>query len=96
MKKEKKNKTMTINDLAVVIAGSLSGFEERLTKKIDGVESGLKKEIEGVKKEVEGVKNQLSGTDKRIDDFVETKVSRVEYKELKSRVDFIEKKLAIK
>ena len=37
-------------------------------------------------KEIEGVKNQLVGTNKRIDDFAETKVSKVVYKVLENRV----------
>lgn len=94
MKKDVKK--MTINDLAIVMAGSFSGLEERLTQKINGVESGLRKEIEDVKKRVEGVKNQLEGTNKRIDDFAETKVSKITYKELENRVGFVEKKLEIK
>ena len=95
MKKDAKKK-MTIDDLAIVMAGSFDGFEKRLTKKIDDVENGLRKEVEGVKKKVEGVKNQLEGTNKRIDDFAETKASKITYKELENRVNFMEKKLEIK
>lgn len=88
MKKDVKKK-MTIDDLALIMAGSFSGLEERLTNKIGDVESGLKREIEGVK-------NQLEGTNKRIDDFAETKVSKTTYKELENRVGFIEKKFEVK
>ena len=91
MKKEVKKK-MTLDGLAVLIAGSFSGFEERLTKKIDGVESRLG----GVEKELEGVKNRLEGTNKRLDDLAETKASKITYKEIENRVGFIEKKLEIK
>jgi hypothetical protein len=83
MKKAVKKK-MTIDDLAIVMAGSFSGLEERLTK-----------EIVGVKKDVESVKNQLEGTNKRIDDFAETKVSKTTHKELQKRVIFLEEKLEI-
>ena len=83
---------MTLDGLAVLIAGSFSGFEERLTKKIDGVESRLG----GVEKELEGVKNRLEGTNKRLDDLAETKASKITYKEIENRVGFIEKKLEIK
>jgi len=69
---------MTLDGLAVLIAGSFSGLEERLTKKIGDVE------------------NKLEGTNKRIDDFAETKASKIQYKELENRVDFVEKKLEIK
>ena len=81
-----------LEDFAIVMAGSFSGLEERLTKKIDNVES----ELQGVKRDVEGVKNRLEGTNKRIDDFAETKVSKITHKELDGRVVFIEKKLEIK
>ena len=91
MKKEVKKK-MTIDNLAIVMAGSFSGLEERMTEKIDGVENKL----EGIiKKEIEGVKDQLAGTNKRIDDFAETKVSKITYKELEKRVGVVEKKLEI-
>ena len=84
MKKIAKKK-MTLDNLAILMAGGFSGLEERLTKKIDDVE-----------KEVEGVKNQLAGTNKRIDDFVVTRVKYEDHNKLKDRVDFIEKKLEIK
>lgn len=84
MKKDIKKK-MTIDDLAIVMAGSFSGLEERLTKKIDNVENRL-----------DGVENKLEGTNKRIDDFAETKVSKITYKELENRIGLIEKKLEIK
>ncbi|KKS73383.1 hypothetical protein A2W12_02755 [Candidatus Nomurabacteria bacterium RBG_16_40_11] len=105
MKKEVKKK-MTLDGLAVLIAGSFSGFEERLTKKIDGVESrlggvesrlgGVESRLGGVEKELEGVKNRLEGTNKRLDDLAETKASKITYKEIENRVGFIEKKLEIK
>ena len=90
---------MTLDGLAVLIAGSFSGFEERLTKKIDGVESrlgGVESRLGGVEKELEGVKNRLEGTNKRLDDLAETKASKITYKEIENRVGFIEKKLEIK
>src|SRR3989338_7299871 len=105
MKKEVKKK-MTLDGLAVLIAGSFSGFEERLTKKIEGVESrlggverrlgGVESRLGGVEKELEGVKNRLEGTNKRLDDLAETKASKITYKEIENRVGFIEKKLEIK
>ncbi len=72
-------------------ASTLKGFES-VDKRFDGIDG----KIEGVKKDVEGVKNQLAGTNKRIDDFAETKVSKTTYKELENRVGFVEKKLEIK
>ena len=85
MKKKGAKKKMTIDDLAIVIAGSFSGLEERLTNKIDGLDNKL-----------EGVKDRLAGTNKRIDDFAETKVSKITYKELEKRVGVVEKKLVDK
>jgi len=68
---------MTLDGLAVLIAGSFSGFEERLTKKIDGVESrlggvesrlgGVESRLGGVEKELEGVKNELEGVKNRLE-----------------------------
>jgi len=84
--KKKVQKKMTINDLVIVMAGSFTGLETRLTKKIDDVENKLTKKIE----------NKLEGTNKRIDDFAETKASKIAYKELENRVGFVEKKLEIK
>ena len=49
-----------------------------------------------MKKDVEGFKNQLEGVNKRIDDYAETKVSKIEHKKLITRVEFIENKLEIK
>jgi len=68
----------SIDNLAVIMAGSFSGLEERLTKKIDGLD------------------NRLVGTDKRIDDYAETKVSKISFKELEGRVGVVEKKLEVK
>ncbi len=39
------------------------------------------------------MKDQIAGTNKRIDDFAETKVSKVVYKELENRVQKIEAKI---
>ncbi|KKQ25620.1 MAG: hypothetical protein US41_C0042G0005 [Parcubacteria group bacterium GW2011_GWB1_37_13] len=87
--KKKVQKKMTINDLVIVMAGSFTGLETRLTKKIDDVENKLTKKIDDVE-------NKLEGTNKRIDDFAETKASKIAYKELENRVGFVEKKLEIK
>lgn len=75
-------KKMTLDNLAILMAGSFSGLEERLTKKIDKVEEDIK-----------GVKNQLEGVDKRIDDFVITRVKYEDHNKLKLRVDTLESKL---
>lgn len=107
MKKEIKK--ITNEDLAKAISslgknlGSKIGKLERYTKqgfesldkKIDLVEENLTKDIKNAEKELAGVKNQLEGTNKRIDDYADTKTSKIEHKKLVSRVDFIEEKLEI-
>src|SRR3989338_5161105 len=68
MKKEVKKK-MTLDGLAVLIAGSFSGFEERLTKKIDGVESrlgGVESRLGGVESRLGGVESRLGGVESRL------------------------------
>ena len=48
-----------------------------------------------IEKEVAGLKDQLAGTNKRIDDFAETKVSKITFKGLEGRVSVVEKKLEV-
>lgn len=84
----KKEKKITTSELLKSINRSFDKMEAKMV---------TKEEVKTiVQKEIEGVKNLIGGIEKRIDDFAENKVSRVEHKELKSRVDFIEKKLEIK
>ncbi len=87
MKKEVKTKKMTIDKLAIMMSNSFESIEKKMATKDD---------IEEVKKEIEGVKDRLTGTNKRIDDYAETKVSKITHKELEHRVNFIEEKLEIK
>ncbi len=70
MKREVKKK-MTIDTLAAMVA---KGFEE-VARSAARLENNLIYHIGNVK-------DQLAGTDKRIDDFAETKVAKVTYKEL--------------
>ena len=79
-----------VDKLAISTA---KGFENTATK--EDIKR-LENDIEGVKKNIEGVKNQLEGTNKRIDDFAESKVSKITFKELDNRVGFMEEKLEIK
>jgi len=83
----KKGDKITIDKLAIMMNNSFEGLEKKMATKDD---------INSVKEEIKNVKNQLEGTNKRIDDFAETKVSKIVYKELENRVGFIEKKLEIK
>src|SRR3989338_2623599 len=96
MKKEVKKK-MTLDGLAVLIAGSFSGFEERLTKKIDGVESrlgGVESRLGGVESRLGGVESRLGGVESRLGG-VESRLGGVE-KELegvKNRLEGTNKRL---
>ena len=85
MKKEVKNKKITNIELLESINRSFSKVEAKIDTK-----------VEELKIEIEGVKNQLVGTNKRIDDFVVTRVKYEDHNKLKDREDFIEKKLEIK
>lgn len=87
---------MTIDKLAIMIAKGFTSIDARMATKDDIKDMATKTDIEGIQKEIEGVKNQLAGTNKRIDDYAETKVSKIQYKDLENRVVFVEKKLEIK
>lgn len=94
MKKVIKTKKVTTDDLAIMVA---KGFDS-LGKDIKGLKKDvgeLKKDMGEVKEEVKGIKNQLEGTNRRIDDFVITRVKYEDHNKLKVRVDFIEKKFEI-
>jgi len=88
MKKEVKTK-MTLDKLATIMAGSFSGMEERLTKSF---KQELTTQIEESKQQLT---TKIEGLGKRIDDFAETKSSKIEHKKLITRVEFIEQKLEI-
>jgi archaellum component FlaC len=98
----RKNTKMTLEKLAIMVANGFASTSKNIDsikKEVEGVKlevEGVKREVEVVKREVEGVKNQLEGTNRRIDDYAETKASKVEHQKLKDQVDFIEKKLEIK
>ncbi len=109
MKKPIKKK-MSIEDLAISMNRGFKRVENLIETKIDelaistakGFESvdkrfdSVEKRLVSVEEEIKGVKNQLGGTNKRIDDYAETKVAKIEYKDLSNRVGFVEKKLEIK
>ncbi|OGI73755.1 hypothetical protein A3D42_00805 [Candidatus Nomurabacteria bacterium RIFCSPHIGHO2_02_FULL_41_18] len=78
---DKKAKKVTIADLARMIKEDVV---DRMATKEDlkGLETRMKTGFEGV--------------DKRIDDFAETKATKIAHKELEVRVSFVEKKLEIK
>ncbi len=92
----KKDKKITKVDILKSINRSFSRIEEKMATKEDLKNLATKAELEGIKKEIESVKDRLEGTNKRIDDYAETKVSKIVHKELENRVGFAEKKLEIK
>jgi len=81
MKKEVKNKKITVDVLARMMANSFDKME---------------KNFETLTLEVKGVKNQLEDNNKRLDDIVLHRVHYDVYNKLETRVEFIEKKLEIK
>ena len=78
----KKEKKITNVELLDSINRSFSKMEEKMATKEDLKE--LKMEL---KLDIEGVKNKIEGIDKRIDDFVKTKVSYENLKPLIKRVE---------
>jgi hypothetical protein len=111
MKKVAK-KRMTIDKLATEMRAGFSGVNKRIDTTVDLIDrlavstakgfehtatkDDLKELRVEIKGDIEGVKDQLSGTNRRIDHLAETKVSKVTYKELDSRVGVVERKLAVK
>ena len=95
MKEEAKTKKMTIDKLAIMMNNSFERLEEKMATKEDltDLEKRMNTKIDT---KVEELKGQIQGLDKRIDDFAETKATKIAYKEVDNRVGFIEKKLEIK
>ena len=82
MKKVAKNKKMTIDKLAIMVA---KGFENTATK--DDIKNMA------TKTDIEGLKGQIEGVNKRIDDFVVTRVKYEDHNSLVNRVQKIEAKI---
>jgi len=78
---KKKEKKITNTELLESINRSFSKVEEK---------------IDTIDVKVEKLANHIEKIDKRIDDFAENKVSKINFKELNHRVSFIEEKLVIK
>jgi len=96
-------KKISIEDLALSMNRGFKRVENLIEKIIDGLAistakgfESVDKRFDEVKEDIKGVKNQLEGVSKRIDDFAESKASKIEFKELNHRVGFIEEKLVIK
>ena len=100
IKKSNKNLSKKIDNkidgLALIVADSFEGMEERLTMnltgKINSLGEKLTQKIDGVE---ERLSTKINATDRRIDHFAETKTSKIEHKKLISRVAFIEEKFEI-
>lgn len=97
MKKVIKKK-MSIDQLAVLMKASFGGVNKKIDNAVDLIDKLAVSTLNGFEKtatkdDIEGLKDQIAGTNKRIDDFAETKVSKITYKELESRVQKIEVKI---
>lgn len=94
-----KKKEITNLELLQSINRSFSRVEKKMATKeeLKNLEATMatKTDIEGLKEEIKGVKNQLEGTNKRIDDMAVNRVKYEDHNKLKSRVDFVEKKLGV-
>ena len=106
MKKILKKK-MSIEDLALSMNKGFKRVENLIEKKIEKLAISTAKGFENMatkediknmatKTDIEELKDKITGVEKRIDDFAETKVSKITFKELDSRVGFIERELEIK
>ena len=79
-----KTKRISIDVLAIIMNNSFENLEKEI--KNTATKDDLKK-LE------ENLTNRIEKTDKRIDDFAETKATKISHKELVTRVEFIEKKI---
>ncbi|MFA5792156.1 MAG: hypothetical protein WC884_03945 [Candidatus Paceibacterota bacterium] len=84
MNKKKSNKSskMTIDKLARMVA---KGFQK--TPTIDDIKNMA------TKTDIEGLRGQIQGVDKRIDDFVATRVKYEDFNKLKIRMEKLESKV---
>ena len=97
MKRKTKNK-MSIEDLALSMNRGFKKVENLIKSEVDGLAISTAKGFENTatKIDIEGLKGQIQGVDKRIDDFVATRVKHDDHNKLKTRVDLIEQKLESK
>ena len=72
--------------------------EKRITNTelLESINRSFSKVEEKIDTKVEEIKGQIQGVNKRIDDFVVTRVKYDDHNKLKARVGFIEEKLEIK
>ena len=97
MKRTTKNK-MSIEDLALSMNRGFKKVENLIKSEVDGLAISTAKGFENTatKIDIEGLKGQIQGVDKRIDDFVATRVKHDDHNKLKTIVDLIEQKLESK
>ena len=91
IKKNKKSK-MTLDKLAVMIAGSFEGFEKRITEKM-ATKEDLANLENSMATNIEEVKTKIEGLGRRVDDLSDNRVKYTEFNGLKKRVDILEKKI---
>jgi hypothetical protein len=84
--KNKKEQEITNIELLESINRSFSKIEKKMATKEDIKNMATKNDIEGLKDKIEGV-------NKRIDDFVTTRVKIEDHNKLKVRVSILEEKV---
>ena len=92
MKKITKNKKITIDDLAIMVAKGFDDVKSEIKSEINEV----KKEINEVKKDVNDVKENLRITRNDVLNIGDKFVSYHTFDQLASRVNTLEKKAKIK
>jgi TolA-binding protein len=92
--KELENK-VTLDSLAVMMAGGFSDLENRLGSKIDHIDQRLSKLIDGLDERTDKLEGKIDGINNRIDDLALNRATRDESKQLNARLTRIERKLAL-
>ncbi len=95
MKKITKNKNITIDDLAIMVAKGFLGVEERFNK-VEERFNKVEDDINEVKKDVNEVKENLRITRNDVLNIGDKFVSYHTFDQLVSRVNTLEKKVKIK
>ena len=109
IRKKEVKKKMTIDKLAVLMKAGFGDVNKKVDNAIDLIDklaastlkgfAGVDKRFESIearmatKDDVEEVKDKIDKVNKRMDDYAETKVSKITYKGLERRVDSLEKNL---
>mgnify|MGYP001559121586 CR=1 FL=1 len=80
------------------IKTGFGGVNKKIDNALDLIDKLAVSTLNGFEKtatkdDIEELKDQIQGVNKRIDNFAETKVSKIVYKELENRVQKIEAKI---